>query len=482
VLDDVYSLGAMLFLLATGTDPVFVEERERSLERPLTLLNPALGSDLAAVIDRCLDADPARRYGNAAELERALAALPDAPEPPTAPRPLAADRGRYAELAAEIGAQLAAWILRETRAAGPAPPETLEAGMDLAGALLALVALDPESISDCREAVAAGARRLAAMPPTGAAGLYLGEGGVTVALARAARWLGDSEIRALSAARAAHLASLKPRGMDLFSGEAGALRAHVLMLEETSDPAALRAAMACGDRLLAAAEEAGEGRLRWRSPPDPGEAEGALHLGYAHGSAGIADVLLDLATVTGEARYRHAAVAGGHWVEHQARPALSDGRGVAWPERAGSEISAAIWCRGSTGIGRLFLKLGAGGDELATDQARRAAQTVALGGRFLGPTLCHGLAGSVEFLLDVHAGTGEPAWLEAADSLAALLETFRTDDGEWWSDSGKPLGFDLLTGRAGVAVCLLRLSAPEAVAGLLTPQRASLVRMVATQP
>jgi len=480
-LDDVYSLGAMLSLLATGTDQVFVEERQLFLKRPLTLLNPALGSDLAAVIDRSLDPDPARRYGDAAEFERALAALPDAPETATAPGAPVGDRGRCAELAAEIGAQLAAWTLHETRAAGPAPPETLEAGMDLAGALLALVALDPESISDGMEAVRAGARRLAAMPRTGTAGLYLGEGGVAVALARAASWSGDAEIVAASAARAAHLASLTPHGIDLFGGEAGALRAHLLILEELSDPAALKAAVACGDRLLAGAEEAGEGRLRWRSRPDPGEAEGALHVGYAHGSAGIADVLLDLAAVSGEARYLHAAVAGGRWVEDQARPALRDGSGVAWPERQGGEVSPAIWCRGSTGIGRLLLRLGARGDEIAAEQAQRAAQTVTLGGRFLGPTSCHGLAGSVEFLLDVHAATGEPAWLEAADSLAALLETFRTDDGGWWSDSGKPLGFDLLTGRAGVAIGLLRLAAPGAVTPLLTPQRAGAGRMVATE-
>jgi lantibiotic modifying enzyme len=447
----------------------------------LTLLNPALGSDLAAVIHRCLDPDPALRFGNAAELKRALAALPAAPEAATTTGPPVADRGRYAELAAEIGEQLAAWILSETGGTGPSPPATLEAGMELAGALLALIALDPESLSGGSEAVGAGARRLAAMPPTGATGLYLGEGGVAVALARAARWSGDAEIAASSAARAAHLASLTSRGIDLFSGEAGALRAHLLMLKESSDPGALPAAVARGERLLAAAEEAGEGRLRWRSPPDPGEIEGALHVGYAHGTAGVADVLLDLAAASGETRYRRAAVAGGHWVEDQARPALDDGSGVAWPEHGGGETSPTIWCRGAAGIGLLLLRLGVAGDEIAADQARRAAQTAALGGRFLGPTSCHGLAGSVEFLLDAHVATGEPEWLEAADSLAALLETFRTDDGEWWSDSGESLGFDLLTGRAGVAVCLLRLSAPRAVAPLLMPQRAGAARMVATQ-
>ena len=75
---------------------------------------------------------------------------------------------------------------------------------------------------------------------------------------------------------------------------------------------------------------------------------------------------------------------------------------------------------------------------------------------------CHGLAGSVEYLLDVSTATGDSAWLERADRLAHLLLAFRDDEGVWRSDSGEPMPFDLLTGIAGVAVCLNRLSAATA--------------------
>ena len=57
----------------------------------------------------------------------------------------------------------------------------------------------------------------------------------------------------------------------------------------------------------------------------------------------------------------------------------------------------------------------------AAGLAARAARTVARGGRWIGPTQCRGLAGSVEFLLDMLQGTGDPAYLGAAWALARLL-------------------------------------------------------------
>jgi hypothetical protein len=477
VLDDVYSLGATLFLLATGTDPVFVEEKETFLERSLTDLNPEAGADLAAVIDRCRELDPGRRFAGAAEVADALAALPA--ERPAAVAAGGADepvnRARYAELAAEIGDQLAAWVLRGEDGTGPVSLESLEARMELAGAILALIGLGPERISEGREAIAEGASRLAGTEPTGAAGLYLGEGGIALTLARAGRTLGDAEIGAAAAERTEHLRSITARGNDLFGGAAGGLRSELLIWNESEDAGALPpAVISAGDALLASAEDAGEGGLRWRSPPDPGESTGALHVGYAHGTAGIADVLLDLAEASGERRFTEAAAAGGRWVSAQSLPALRDGSGVAWPEQMAGEATPPLWCRGATGIGRFLLHLSeAGVLEGAGTGAERAATTVARGGRFLGPTSCHGLAGSAEFLLDVHAATGDDEWLGEADRLAGLLQGFRDEEGVWRSDSGEPLPFDLLTGIAGVAVCLLRLSDPDRQGALLEPRHGS---------
>jgi lantibiotic modifying enzyme len=332
--------------------------------------------------------------------------------------------------------------------------------MELASALSVLIGLDPVRIPGGEDAVRKAASRLAAQEATGAAGLYLGEGGIALTLARAGRFLDDTEIAAAARQREQHLAAIEPRGDDLFGGRAGALRAQLtLWREDGRDGPPPKAAIAAGETLLAVAEDAGDGMRRWRSAPDPGEARGAVHVGYAHGTAGIADVLLELGEATGDQRFEEAAAAGGRWVLAQALPALADGSGAAWPETEGTEATPPLWCRGATGIGHFMLHLAeAGLVEVAAECAEDAAMTVARGGRFLGPTSCHGLAGSIEFLLDVRAATGDPRWRAEADRLADLLEAFRDDQGTWRSDSGEPLPYDLLTGIAGVARCFQRLS------------------------
>ncbi|HEY6866100.1 MAG TPA: serine/threonine-protein kinase [Candidatus Eisenbacteria bacterium] len=94
---DVYGLGALLYRLVSGHDPVEAETvadlmvmtRDRRLV-PLRERRPALPLDFTRVIERALDPEPARRYPNAVALERALAATLTAPLSPPAPEPAAA--------------------------------------------------------------------------------------------------------------------------------------------------------------------------------------------------------------------------------------------------------------------------------------------------------------------------------------------------------------------------------------------------------
>lgn len=77
---DQFALGVLLYYLATGTRPFGMPDTVRGLRRRLTeapppprALNPALPPWLQEVILRCLEVDPARRHGSAAQVAFDLA-------------------------------------------------------------------------------------------------------------------------------------------------------------------------------------------------------------------------------------------------------------------------------------------------------------------------------------------------------------------------------------------------------------------------
>ena len=77
---DIYSLGAVAYYLVTGQPP-FVRDTSmrvlmahmREVAKPPSLLRPALPADLDALIVRCISKDPAARYADVSQLDRALA-------------------------------------------------------------------------------------------------------------------------------------------------------------------------------------------------------------------------------------------------------------------------------------------------------------------------------------------------------------------------------------------------------------------------
>lgn len=81
---DLYSLGVLLFRLATGAYPVMatsLEELRRKHERgertPLRSLRPEWPTPFVQAVERALEPDPARRFRDAAAMEAALAGEPE---------------------------------------------------------------------------------------------------------------------------------------------------------------------------------------------------------------------------------------------------------------------------------------------------------------------------------------------------------------------------------------------------------------------
>ena len=475
VTDDVYGLGALLYFAATGVDPMEAARPQNLLERPIALLNPAIGSRLVQVIGRCLAPDAAARFSTMTELDETLAALAGddaATIPPSfgdeISQPVAFER--YHETARQLGDKLC----REAKWRMSGRPSSLEAAAELdlskgsAGILLALTAIASELKDPVhREVTAELAQWLRAIPrsaTTPLPGLYYGEAGRAVALLRAGQILGDSELITAAAERGHWIAGLPHDSPDLTNGAAGRLRFHLLLWDETREDAQLRAAIRAGGYLLGIARQIETGPC-WQIPAEYGETGGNIYLGYAHGAAGIGDALMDLYDATGETRFLDAARGAAHSLMQLAVPALEDGSGLNWPPRETQTPTHAFWCHGAAGIGKFFLhaaKLNVVPGAL--EIAARAARTVARGTRWAELSQCHGLAGNIEFLLDMYQATGDHAYWAECESLARLLLAQIVDTKgvvDWGEDTLDWLTADYMLGYAGVAVCLLRLSDPE---------------------
>jgi lantibiotic modifying enzyme len=335
------------------------------------------------------------------------------------------------------------------------------------GVVLALAELVDEFQDESHRAVLeAGARALASAPALDGArlpGFYVGEAGIAACLLRAGQVLDDESLRRLALERARAVAGLPYSSPDLFNGTAGRVRAHLLMWDESGDPDQLGAAVAAGDELLDSAHTSG-GELSWTIPPGFDDLSGRSYLGYAHGVAGIADVMIDLFEATAQERFADASVRAAARLQRLSLPSLDDGSGLVWPESEGGGPSGATWCHGSTGIARFFLHLASADlDANAMDIARRAARMAALGARSADPSACHGLAGNIELLLDMAQATQDPVYLTQAADLAHLLEAFsveREGDLAWFSDVPPTVSSDYTVGYSGVAMCLLRLAGP----------------------
>lgn len=482
VQDDIYALGALLYFLATGAEPSVAPREKPLTARPLHLLNPALPAALIAAIERCLAPEPSARFSSALEVEAALSALQQQPGEPfrvsnqAEERPLGAEETEkhYLDLARRLGETLC-------RAAQPDPEgnglrwtstrylgkgmraRDLDAGN--AGSLLALAELSKVfDDSEMRRVLAEGARWLAAsqrLPGEPLPGLYVGESGVGAALLRAGQVLNDPALISLAVERGRWIATLPFRSPDLFNGTAGRARFLLWLWNATNDSSLLPLITQAGEWLVANAEEVNEQELCWRIPAGYGGMSEQVYPGYAHGAAGIADVLLDLYEVTRQESFLITALRAATWLQRLAIPVLSNQSGLDWPVTPGKEAHGAYWCHGATGIGIFFLhlaQLNVFPEAMAI--AQRAALTVAHGNRACGPVQCHGLAGNIDFLLDMAQEREDEPYRGWAYELAVLLEAFaREQDGllVWSSESPLTVTPDYQGGYAGIAMTLLRL-------------------------
>ncbi len=489
----------------------------RSLDIPMFTTHPASRDLLSACGQRLSDyfattgldlVDARLRTLGEDDLERqrwmigaSLKAL-DTAAPATAPRSVHLDdlepasRDRLIAAAARVGGRLselalvgsegeASWVgitATDERHFMPSPL-TPDLYGGVAGVALFLAYLGARTGDGSHTALAEAAWRTVAAQidevavPGGEMGAFLGTGGVLYcALHLTALWRGDDGRRPgpldLLDRLLDHLEEsiATDRSLDVLSGSAGCIPVLLAAHRMTGDGRTLDLATACGEHLLASAQEMKPAGIAW---PSARAGERALS-GFSHGAAGFAWALFHL-----------AAAGGGERFEAAARRALDfertlfDAEERNWRDLRrflGPEGGFTVaWCNGAAGIGLsrldILALLGTGGaepwrQELLADVDHALATTRRAGFSF-NHCLCHGALGNLELLAQDARRLEEPESERRVLQAAAVI-CDEVEAGTY--HCGVPGGFEtpgLLDGLAGIGYGLLRLADPEAVPNIL---------------
>jgi hypothetical protein len=468
---DLFGLGGLLFLIATGADPALAPDGSPARPVPDRLrpwLTEAcagrpLADRLVAPVLGLMCQQPEGRWPLAAVqqyLQRPQrAAWPRRPQPelPGADR-LISDAARWLAAGQVLGADRL-WPSGE--AGDRTDPCAVQHGA--AGVLAGLVAAAPHAGEPelVRNAVALTCRWLEARlraEPRVLPGLYSGRSGTAWALRQAALLLGDRGL----AERAVELALRVPLDgpcPDIAHGLAGAGVAQLYLWAASGDARFGARVLACADRLVETAEPAG-GQVCWPIPATLWSSlAGRTYHGYAHGTAGIGAFLLAAGAATGQPRYTELAIRAARTL---AAAASRGGRAAWWPLGPGSAAPAGVgWCTGSAGIGAFLLQAWqVGGDPRLLRLARAAAAGVHQARIRTSPAASHGLAGGGHLLLDLAGALTEPRYRDWAEDLARMVAARTVHRGGRLlvpDETGLGVLAGYGTGLAGVLAFLVRL-------------------------
>ncbi|WP_426367971.1 lanthionine synthetase C family protein [Streptomyces sp. E-08] len=284
-----------------------------------------------------------------------------------------------------------------------------------------------------------------AYPP----GLYVGLAGIACTFLE----LGMPE-RAREAMALAGKSPLLFDEANVLFGCAGWGLAALRLYEGLGDPALLDRSVEAADHLMDTARREGD-TLHWVQNSD-----GLVHYGFGYGAAGCGLFLLQLYSLTGETRFRDAAVQA---IDYDLAHRMETPLGWQWKSFDGDTLVKPYWITGGAGIGSTLVRFHRVlGDARFLAAARRIANDAAV--KFsVEPGQFEGLAGIGEFMTDLHIHTGEPMYHDLALDMAETVMWFRINRPEgvaWPGRWLRRISDDYATGAAGIGLFLGRLLHP----------------------
>jgi type 2 lantibiotic biosynthesis protein LanM len=257
--------------------------------------------------------------------------------------------------------------------------------------------------------------------------------------------------------------------LDLIVGAAGCIGSLIGLYRTSPKARTLELAVRCGDHILTRALTMDQG-IAWDAPTPTR----TPLTGFAHGAAGIAWALGELADLTGESRFHTAersAIAyerGLFSPEAKNWPDLRDHGGKGLSQHHDQPSFTVAWCHGAPGIGLArILSLNRLDSVETRAEIDAALETTLARGFGDNHSLCHGDLGNAETLLQAGEKLADPRWrAEAGRMGTATLESIRR---KGWI-CGVPTGVEtpgLMQGLAGIGFGLLRLADPRRTPSVL---------------
>jgi hypothetical protein len=477
---DLFGLGGLLFLLATGTDPTLApaEPEDRAdpagrttrdrLRAWLGELRPDLPlvDSLGAAVLGLTCQRPEARWR-----PQRVRRLLDRPRPTAA---TVLDRSGLPALPGPdrlITDGLSWLVAAQTPAAdrlwpsGPFGVRTDPCAVQhgAAGVLAALVTAapwvpDPGPVRDAAAAACRWIERQLPTEPRLLPGLYFGRSGTAWALYDAATLLGDPELAATALDLATRLPVAWP-SPEVAHGLAGSGMAQLHLWRASGEARFEPRMRACADALLAAARFTGEA-VSWPIPATlQSTLAGHVYHGFAHGTAGVGAFLLAAGAATGDARY--SALAGRAAATLADAAVVHDGAAY-WPIAPDDGTPGGTgWCTGSAGIGRFLLAAWqVTGQPRLLDLARAAGRAVYHGRGRANTAACHGLAGGGHLLLDLATTLADRRYQDQAECVGRVLAARAVRRGTRLlvaDETGLGVVADYGVGLAGVLGFLVRL-------------------------
>ncbi|MFL6212343.1 MAG: lanthionine synthetase LanC family protein [Blastocatellia bacterium] len=325
---------------------------------------------------------------------------------------------------------------------------------------------------------------------------YYGQVGIAFALVECGEAFGDDQWIKQGLRLLKVLSRRTQRGLanDFLLGIAGAVPALLNLYDRYPEEWLLAFACRLGDDLLKQAKRRDIG-WSWEAfgPLTPYHIDDLT--GLAHGASGVAFALLELYGVTANATYREAAEEGfryeRHWFREESENWL-DLRFVPGPDGKNHNNGRTFqiqWCYGAVGAGltrlRAYRLLGRAHYLHEAEAALRTTQRDLA--RFPNNwqpnySLCHGLAGNAEILLEASALLNREDLRVAAEQVGWQgIELYEKPQRPWPSALNKNEIPALMTGVAGTAYFYLRLYDAERTPSILLVTSQRLNTMVSTE-